>query len=212
MANETVAMTRIHRIPFLIVAAACMAVGGCAGLSTSTPTKGAPGAADLSPKPVDLVTYLDMLDRLAPGDPARQYAVVSELASQAQIAPTASNRLMYALALGAAGRPDSNPIEAKRLISELLAEPNDLQPREVSLAKAYLREFDARVALYADLARQREEAERDLKSADADSDRRLAALTAENQKIKKALAEAERKLEAVAEMERALAPPEGQQP
>lgn len=207
-----VPMISTHRIPRTVVAAVLVAAAGCTGFSPSAPPKGAPGVAEAAPKPIDVVTYLDMLDRLAPGDPVRQYSVVAELASQAQVAPTASNRLKYALALGAAGRPDSNPIEAKRLISELLAEPNDLQPREVSLAKAYLREFDARVALYADLARQREEADRDLKTADADADRRLAALTTENQKIRKALAEAERKLEAVAEMERALTPPEGQQP
>lgn len=205
-------MTPTHRIPRIVVAAALVAVGACAGLSPSAPPKGPTGVADTLPKPVEVGSYLDMLDQLAPGDPARQYTVVADLASQAQLAPTASNRLKYALALGAAGRSDSNPIEAKRLISELLAEPNDLQPKEVSLAKAYLREFDARVALYADLARQHEEAERDRRSADVDSERRVATLVAENQKIRKALAEAERKLEAVAEMERALTPPEGQQP
>jgi hypothetical protein len=205
-------MISTHRISRIVVTAVLVTVGACAGFAPASPPKGVAGLADATPKPVDVVTYLDMLDRLAPGDPARQYTVVAELASQAQVTPTASNRLKYALALGAAGRPDSNPIEAKRLISELLAEPNDLQPKEVSLAKAYLREFDARVTLYADLARQREEAERDLKTVDAEGDRRIAALTTENQKIKKALAEAERKLEAVAEMERALTPPEGQQP
>jgi predicted nucleic acid-binding Zn-ribbon protein len=100
-------------------------------------------------------------------------------------------------------------VEARRLITELLAGQNDLSPQEVSLANALLREYDARVALYADLARQREESERKLKSVDADGDRRLNALNAETQRLKKALAEAERKLEAVAEMERSLTP-EGQ--
>ena len=118
--------------------------------------------------------------------------------------PTASNRLRYAIALGAAGHPASNPVEARRLIADLLAGQPDLRPQEVSLANAYLREFDARVALYADLGRQREEAEKKLHSLDADGDRKYNALNAETQRLRKALAEAERKLEAVAEMEHAL--------
>ena len=112
--------------------------------------------------------------------------------------------MRYALALGAAGHANSNPVEAKRLISELLASPNTLDPTETTFANAYLREFDARVALYAELARQREESEQKLKSLDATADRRADALAAENKQLKRALAEAERKLEAVAEMERSL--------
>jgi erythromycin esterase-like protein len=95
-------------------------------------------------------------------------------------------------------------VEAKRLISELLASPNTLDPAETALAQAYLREFDARVALYAELARQREESQQQLKSLDATADRRADALAAENKQLKRKLAEAERKLEAVAEMERSL--------
>jgi hypothetical protein len=190
-----------------------LALPGCAALQSKPPE--ATPVVETAPKPVEVADYLAVFDRLAPGDPARQYATVAELASAAQADPTATNRLRYALALGAAGRADSNPIEAKRLISELLAEQTDLQPKELSLANAWLREFDARVALYADLARQREESERKLKGMDAEADKRIAALNAETQRLRKALADAERKLEAVAEMEQALvppaqAPPEGQ--
>ena len=61
-----------------------------------------------------------------------------------------------------------------------------------------LREFEARVTLYADIARQREDFDQQLKSANAEDHRRAAALSAENQRLKKSLAEAERKLSAVA--------------
>ena len=103
----------------------------------------------------------------------------------------------------------ATPSKAGDSITELLAGEHDLTSQEVSLANAFLREFDARVALYAELARQREESERQLKSIGADDDRRYGMLHAETQRLKKALAEAERKLEAVAEMERSLTP-EGQ--
>lgn len=185
-----------------------LAMGACAGLPPAPPPKGAAGATtESAPKRASIEDYLQIFDRLAPGDATRQYEVVAELAAAVQQAPTATNRLKYALALGAAGRPDSNPIEAKRLVSELLAEQNDLRSLEVSLANAWLREFDARVALYADLARQHEESERERHVDDAESDKRIAALNAETQRLRKALLEAERKLEAVAEMEKPLAPP-----
>jgi hypothetical protein len=191
--------------------AALLATSACAGLGPPQPVGGTTQPSISSPRSVEIGTYLDIFDRLAPGDVGRQSAELAALLAIAQQNPTATNRLKYALALGAAGRADSNPIEAKRLISELLAEQNDLQPKEVSLANAYLREFDSRVALYADLARQRQEAERKLQAVDAEGDRRYAALNAETQRLKKALADAERKLEAVAEMEKALTPaPEGQ--
>ena len=80
-------------------------------------------------------------------------------------------------------------------------------PIELAFANAYLREFDARVALYADLARLREDSEQRLKSRDASAESRADTLAAENKYLRRALAEAERKLEAVAEMERSLLEP-----
>jgi hypothetical protein len=141
---------------------------------------------------------------MAPGDPARQQAELEATLAGAQQSHDARDTLRYALALGSAGHASSNPVEAKRLIGELLASPNDLDVAERAFAAAYLREFDARVALYAELARQRELAEQAQRSVDASADRRLEQLAAENKALKRALAEAERKLEEVAEMERAL--------
>jgi len=175
----------------------------CANFPSSQPAAAAPHSPAV-PKATELTLYFETLEKMAPGDPSRQAAELASALGAAQQSPTSTNRLRYAIALGAAGHADSNPVEAKRLITELLAGQHDLKPSEVSLANAYLREFDARVALYADIARQREELERRLQSAGADDDRRYASMAAENAKLKKALAEAERKLEAVAEMERTL--------
>lgn len=180
----------------LLSACAALAPGGTA----SAPSKTAASA----PAPTDLSPYLDTLSRMAPGDAARQQAEVAATLAAAQQSRSWSNTLRYALALGSPGHSGSNPVEARRLIVEVLAAPNDLKPQELALANAYLRELDARVALYADLARQREESEQRLRSLDATADRRADSLAAENARLKKALAEAERKLKAVEEMERAL--------
>jgi hypothetical protein len=197
------------RIVFL--SAIAVALGACTGLQTTENSGTVPGqpTATATPPPASLESYFQLLDLMAPGDVMRQSAELAATQTNALQNPTAANRLRYALALGAAGHSLSNPVEARRLITELLAGQHDLSAQEVSLANAFLREYDARVALYADLARQREESDRRLKALDSEDDRRYNALNAETQRIKKALAEAERKLEAVAEMERALTP-EGQ--
>ncbi len=197
-------------VRIIFFASATLALTACTSLqATDKPGSPSPSAELVTPKPADIASYFDVLDLMAPGDLVRQSSELATILTQAQQDPSSSNRLKYAIALGAAGHAQSNPVEARRLINELLAGQNDLTPQEVSLANAFQREYDARVALYADLARQREESERQLKAIDTEGDRRYNVLNAETQRLKKALAEAERKLEAVAEMERTLTP-EGQ--
>jgi len=190
------------RLPLL----ACGAVllSACAGLSTTGSNTSAETSLPPAAPPPVLAPYLETLGKMAPGDTARQQAELDATLAAAQQTRTSADTLRHALALGTAGHPASNPVEARRLITELLASANTLDPTETAFANAYLREFDARVALYAELARQREESEQTLKSLDATADRRADALAAENKQLKRALAEAERKLEAVAEMERSL--------
>jgi hypothetical protein len=185
-------------------AALALAASACAPLHGTQPPRDAAGAGVASPATADLGSYLAAITGLTSGDPERQAATLATARQAAQIEPTAANRLRYALCLGAAEHPGSDPVEARRLINELLAAANDLKPQEVELAQAFLREFDARVDLYADNARQREDYEQKMKAASAEDNRRLAALGTENQRLKKSLAEAERKLSAVAEMERSL--------
>jgi len=200
-------LTVHHRTAAVLLVTAVLAVAGCAGLQkTHTGQPGPTGNDKAVPRSAELSSYFEMLDKLGPGDPERQATELEAIRLASQQSPTSSNRLHYAIALGAAGHPDSNPIEARHLISELLAGPNDLRPQEILLANAYLREFDARVALYADLARQREESDRKLQAESAEMERRYGALNTETQRLRKALADAERKLEAVAEMERNLTP------
>lgn len=205
-------MIRLHdmnRPPKLVILAAITLLCGCATLPPG------PVQASAGPSPVpthtqpltSLTPYLDTLAKMAPGDPVRQQAELAATLATAQQSRSADDTLRYALALGSAGHASSNPVEAKRLISELLAGTHDLEPDELAFANAYLREFDARVALYADLARLREDSEQRLKSLDASADLRADSLAAENKYLRRALAEAERKLEAVAEMERSLLEP-----
>jgi hypothetical protein len=183
---------------------AALLLGACTAFDGGQATKAATPASAPTPPPSPLAPYLATLNAMAPGDPARQQTELASALAATQQTPSASATLRYALALGSAGSTESNPVQAKRLLGDLLAGPNDLPAEVREFAAAYLREFDARVALYADLARQREESEQKLKSNDSSAAKRADALAAENARLKKQLAEAERKLDAVADMERAL--------
>jgi hypothetical protein len=198
------AVTPNYAPPVLGLIAPLALLAACAQIDSRSSTPPPPPPAELAPVPASVAPYLDTLANIAPGDPTRQQAELADALSSAKQSPTAANTLRYALALGAAGHNDSNPVEAKRLLADLLAGPNDLGTQELELANAFLREFDARVALYAELARQREESQQKLKLNDSSATKRADALAADNARLKKQLAEANRKLEAVAEMERSL--------
>ncbi len=178
---------------------------GCAGQSRQPVPGEAPRAAgSQSTRTADVQSYLDLLDDVARETPERQNAELSDARAATERDPTPTTRLRYALVLGTAGRPGGDPVEARRLILGLLADPVALSPHERSLANAFLHEFDARVTLYAELGRQREEFAARLAAKEADADQRVESAAAENAKLRRALAEADRKLKAVADMERQL--------
>src|SRR5512147_1069491 len=97
---------------------AIMLATACAGFPPSQQSAAAQHSPAAAPKLTELSPYLETLEKMAPGDAGRQSAELASALSAAQQAPTASNRLRYAIALGAAGHPASNPVEAKRLITE----------------------------------------------------------------------------------------------
>jgi hypothetical protein len=188
----------------LTVAIALLAATACTSLHGPQPAKDASGTGPASPAAADLTPYLATLTELGSSVPDRQAEALAAAEQAARLEPSAAHRLRYALALGAAGHSGSDPVQASQLVAEVLAAGDGLTPAEVELAQAFLREFDARVGLGTENARQREDYEQKMKAAANDDNRRLAALGAENQRLKKSLAEAERKLSAVAEMERSL--------
>lgn len=156
-----------------------------------------------APAATNLAPYLTALGELTAAEPARQTALLGEWqAQQAQAGNRA--RLRYALALGAAGREGSDPAEARRLLEALIAAPGDLAPAELELARAMQREFDARVALGAQLAQQRDELDQRLAAANESHAKSAQAAAAENARLKRELAQAETKLRAITEMEREL--------
>jgi hypothetical protein len=125
----------------------------------------------------------------------------------ADLTPTTSNKLKYALALATPGYSGSDPVAARRQLAELLARPETLLPVERLLALVELKEVEQRLILQAENKRMRDDAshgDNDTRDKLQAINRRLAAESDENVKLRKALDEARAKLEAITHIERSI--------
>jgi hypothetical protein len=186
------------------IAAACALAGvwisGCSMLGTPKP---AAPAVQEGPQPDigPVVPLLQMMSNLPQGDPARQAEVFQQAKDAAELQPTTSNKLRYALALATPGYSGADPVAAQRQLAELLARPETLLPAERVLAAVELKEVEQRLILQAENARMRDTVPNDSHDKLQALNRRLASELDENAKLRKALDEARAKLEAVTHIE-----------
>lgn len=161
---------------------------------------GAPGAHE----------YLHEIYELATGDPAAQADLFANAKSAAERQPGTSTQLRYALLLATPGHAEHSDIQAQTLLRLLLAEADLMTPAENALATIHLQEVEQRLALVAEANRLREEiAQLHLEqqgnpTEEAALARRVANVEAENRRLRRSLADAESKLEALSEIERSL--------
>jgi hypothetical protein len=148
-----------------------------------------------------LLPLLEMMSSLPQGDPARQAELFQSAKDGAELTPTTSNRLKYALALATPGYSGSDPVAAQRQLSELLARPETLLPVERLLATVALKEVEQTLVLQAENKRMRDDPPHDSHDKLQALNRRLAAEQDDNAKLRKQLDEARAKLEAVTHIE-----------
>jgi hypothetical protein len=179
---------------------ASVGLTGCAGLGKAKPP--APAVQE-HPQPDSgaVAPLLEMMSNLPQGDPARQAEVFQQAKDAAELQPTTSNKLRYALALATPGYSGADPVAAQRQLAELLARPETLLPVERLLAAVELKEVEQRLILQAENARMRDAVPNDSHDKLQSINRRLAAESDENAKLRKALDEARAKLEAVTHIE-----------
>jgi hypothetical protein len=151
-----------------------------------------------------LAPLLQLMSTLPQGDPARQAEMFQSVKDAAELTPTTSNRLKYALALATPGNSGSDPVAAQRQLSELLARPETLLPVERLLATVELKEVEQRLILQAENKRLRDETPPDDREKLQTTSHRLAVESDENARLRKALDEARAKLEAVTHIERSI--------
>src|SRR5688572_12603584 len=147
--------------------------------------------------------YLDIMNNLSTPDPARQADLFYEVEREYTRAPTTASTLRYAVALVTPGHPASSPSEGKRLLETLLATPERLTQDERTLAAVLLHETDVRLKLEAENRRLLATLD-DRSRSQANSDKRVQAQLEENARLRRALAEAQQKLDAIKEIERSI--------
>jgi hypothetical protein len=191
---------------------ACLALvllQGCAlteKLRAEAQSAAAPSANVPPPAPPsggNMPAYLDIMNNLSTPDPARQADLFYEVEREYTRAPTTASTLRYAVALVTPGHPASSPSEGKRLLETLLATPERLTQDERTLAAVLLHETDVRLKLEAENRRLLATLD-DRSRTQANSDKRIQAQIEENARLRRALAEAQQKLDAIKEIERSI--------
>ena len=187
-----------------IVLACAIALPGCETVG---------GLFDGGPEPIDagssaersaVQTYLSDVDRLLGPDPSVADRAWREVSLDYERAPTTTNTLRLALALGTPGHASTDLARADALLTDLLLRPELLLTDEQLLASVHLGLLHSRVSAES-VARQASNTatrsnERELAAARA----QLELLQADNARLRSALADTEQKLSAITEIERSI--------
>lgn len=188
--------------PLALVACTAAGIFGGENGDVETPPEAAGPSTALNAQ--GLAVYLETMQALVQGDRVVQAERFREVQQAASIAPTTTNRLQLALALASPGHPSSDPLQAQRQLSELLAARDALLPEERILATIHLKEVEQRLILDAQAQRLQQDGTAELTRQSADSARQLQAIQIENQRLRAELADAQEKLEAIASIERSI--------
>ena len=179
------------------LAAGCTAVDDWSGLKRRKDSIPAPITDD-----GQLVAgYLSTLDRLSRGGAAEQAEVLQETRTAFLADPTTQHRLRYAFVLAVPGHAATDAEGARTLLGEALATPQTMLPSERALAELIIRELDVRLALSQENIALRSAANTTDRDRIAGLNRRLQQETAEKERLRRELEQAQAKLEAITALE-----------
>lgn len=148
--------------------------------------------------------YLQELYDLAAGDPATQAEIYADAESASKLTPGPQTNLRFALVLSTPGHGEYNPEAAQPMLRELLAQTTLLTPAEISLATINLKSVEEQIVLSSEARRARASSSRAAATEEAATQQRLATVEAENRRLRRELAAAEEKLEAITSIERSI--------
>ena len=152
----------------------------------------------------DAETYLTEIYQLSVGDTRKQSDIFDDARTAAELTPGPSSSLRLAMVLATPGHANSDPGRATTMLREILDQDPLLTAAELSLATIYLAYAERLAAATGEVARLRDASERATRAEQQSTARRIAAVEAENTRLREELAEAEEKLEAITSIERSL--------
>lgn len=201
-----------HSLRFMAASAALAVLGtlaGCTGMNfgrSSTPAAAPTGEAL---EAAQITAWASTQQRLVQGSPVEQAEVLAAARTAYEANRQGPPLLRYALALAAPGHPGRDLDQAQRLLREALARPELLSPTERAIAVVESQRVDGELKLaienkrlVGEMQRERERARTTAPSAA--TARRLQQEMDENARLRKALDEAQAKLDAIANIERSI--------
>lgn len=182
-----------------------------AGLSACAPTtdwiKGRISTSSEEPEILgapEIEVYISELGRIASGDPAAQAEIYADAAAGAQLTPSPSTNLRLGLVLAIPGHPESDAERAQSILREVLTQTLLLTPAEISLAGIHLNSVERQIVANAEARRLRASSSRAAETQEQAVAQRLAAVEAENRRLRRDLDEAQQKLDAISNIERSI--------
>ncbi len=152
-----------------------------------------------------LAFYLELLHRFAKAGPGEQAEMFANMQREFDTQPSPSSQLHFALALATPDHAAADPARAQSLLRELLEAPQQLSAAEHAAAYLELLKLDRELGLLAETRRLQAEAERMERDRLGALQRRLQTETDENGRLRRALEDAQSKLDAIANIERGTA-------
>jgi hypothetical protein len=193
---------RLASITLALVA--MVATSGCDTMSNWLKGRRTAEPEDIALNAPPVNEYLNELQALAVGDTAAQVEIFADAQAAATLTPDPSTRLRYALVLGTSGHPNTNYAESQHILNQLLAQTEMMTSAEIALANIYLGAANNRLTLESETARIRSTTSRAASSEEAASAKRISTLESENRQLRSALAETEDKLAALSAIERSI--------
>ncbi|HEX3838335.1 MAG TPA: hypothetical protein VHW25_15325 [Steroidobacteraceae bacterium] len=204
-------MPRSFRVQWkLPTVLASVLLGGCASLGANhdAPLPQRPPAIDRAATQAALLaSYLEVLQRVVQGPPAEQAEILSGARHDFETAPTPSHELRYAMVLATPGHPGTNCAKAQQLLRELIATQETLLPTERAMAFLTLKNVDLTLSQAAENQRLQVPVDHSDRDRVAALTRRLQGEIDDNARLHKELDDAHAKLDAIANIERALNKP-----
>jgi hypothetical protein len=195
-------------VPVAALAAIFVLLGGCTtdllSRNDSRPAEQAPVIDRTSASASLIAGYLESMQRLVLSAPAEQAEMAAAAQREYDLAPTPSHQLRLALLLATPGHGATDLPRAQRLLRELMAAPAALLPVERALAFLEQQKVDGQLALEAENKRLQTSVVRNDKDRNAAAAKRLQTEIDENVRLRKELDEAQAKLDAISDIEKAI--------
>lgn len=152
----------------------------------------------------DAEQYLTELQQFSNGNPRTQQEIFEDAQSEAVLTPGPQTNLRYAMILATPGHAGFNPEVAQGILRDVLRQESILTPAEISLATIHLKSVEQQLALSSEARRAIASSSRAASSEEQANRQRVAAMEAENQRLRDELADAEEKLDAITSIERSI--------